>query len=80
MHIASQRAAAGIRAQQQQLQSSPWVTTTSRLLLQGVGRALQRLLPPGLPLNLRLVDNYIKVCGCMKCLPAVLLATRPAGW
>ena len=26
-----------------------------------LGRALQRLLPPGLPLNLRLVDNYIKV-------------------
>lgn len=29
--------------------------------LQGVGRALQRLLPPDVPLNLRLVDNYVKV-------------------
>ena len=30
-------------------------------LLQGVGRALQQLLPKEVPLNLRLPDNYVKV-------------------
>lgn len=30
--------------------------------LQGVQRALSRLLPPGVPVNLRLVDSYVKVC------------------
>lgn len=29
-------------------------------LLQGVGRALQQLLPKEVPLNLRLPDNYVK--------------------
>lgn len=30
-------------------------------LPQGVGRALQQLLPKEVPLNLRLPDNYVKV-------------------
>ncbi len=45
-------------------------------VLQGVGRALQQLLPKEVPLNLRLPDNYVKVGGMGRRIMCLLWARQ----